>query len=130
MLARPEVEDGLGGALAEVRVVDGAAADAATLQNADCHVLGRSSAHVLEELREHVVLALVEIGGRRPRAFLERDGVEPGARQLAQSDRAAGTRADDDRIDLEGQVAREVAPAEHRAAHCHPSRGRPIIGPS
>ena len=124
VLARPQIEDRVGRALAEVRVVHGAAADAAPLQHADGQVLGRAPAHVLEEQREHVVLALVEVGRRGPAAFFERDRVEPGARQLAQRDRAARARADDDGVDVEREVAREVAAAE-RSRRSSPPLARP-----
>jgi len=131
VIARPELEDGVGGALAQVGVVHGAAADPPALQHPDGHVLGRAPAHVLEQARQHGVLALVEVGDRRPRALLEGDHIQARARELAQGDRAPRPCADDDRVDLERQIALQVAPAKHGAGgHGHPFAGRPTSGPS
>ena len=72
-------------------------------------VVGGPAAAVLEEHREHVLLALVEVGGAVVAALLERDDLQAGTRELAHRDRAAGAGADDDGVDVERDVAAEVA---------------------
>ena len=110
-----------------------AAADAASLQDADGHVGGRAAAGVLEEARQHVVLALVEVARRGVGPLFERDDVEPGARELAQGHGPTGAGPDDDRVDVEHDVLVEVAPGtmppltSPLASH---SRGGPTSGPS
>ena len=91
--------------------MDRAAADAAPAEDADREVLGRAPAAVLEEQRQHVVLALIEVGGAVVAALLERDHLQAGAGELAHRDRAAGAGADDDGVDVERDVGAEVAAA-------------------
>ena len=115
--------------------MDRAPADAAALQNADGHVFGGAAARVLEETRQHVVLALVEVARRGVCALLERDDVEPRARELAKRHGAARPGADDDGVDVEDEILRQVASGDHRAARAHraprqPEAGRPTSGPS
>ena len=107
--AGPEVEDGLRRALAEVRVVHRAAADAAAPEDANAEVLRGATAAILEEERQHVVLALIEIGGAMVSALLERDHLEARARELAHRDGAAGAGADDDRVGVEREIGAKVA---------------------
>jgi hypothetical protein len=102
--ACPNVEHCIWGTLAKVGVVDGAAAHSATLQHAYRHVLGRPPAGVLEQSRQHVVLALIELTGRRTVPFLERYSAHTSARELPQDHRAACSGPYDHRIRIEARA--------------------------
>src|SRR5439155_21101631 len=109
--ARPCVEDLGRRALAEVRVVDRRASDAPPHEDADGAVGGHTRAALLEEKRDHRLFALREIARRVVAALLERDDLEPGAREFAQGHAAPRSRPDDDGIDRLLDVARELATA-------------------
>ncbi len=109
---------------------DGAPADAAPLEHANREVVRHAATALLEEQGQHLLFALVEVGRRVVAALLERDDFESGARQLAESNRAAGARSDHHRVGGERRVAERAGIEDLSGAQRKPPAGRPTSGPS
>ena len=108
--------------------MNGAAADASPLHDADAEIVGRAPAAVLEQEGQHLLFALIEVGRRVVPPLFERDDLRARLRELAQHHRAPRACADDDGVDVERDVLRQVAPTnDHRV---HPPAGRFTSGPS
>jgi hypothetical protein len=90
----PESQDRCGGAEAEAEIVHCRSTHAASLQHADRAVARCAHSGVLEELRDHPVLALVEVLLRVVRALLEHHDVEARRGELGRHHSASRARAD------------------------------------
>jgi hypothetical protein len=124
VLVAPERQDRVGGAEAVAEVVHRGAADAAALEDGDPAVGGLPHARLLEQARQHLVLALREVAAGPVRAGLEHDDVAPARRELRGRHRAARAGADHAHLGAQRFVGVERAGgADHRAVSPRRSRG-------
>jgi hypothetical protein len=93
-----------------------AAADAASLQDADRVVRGAPRSFVLVEIAVGLVLMHVEIGRGPERAFLDHHHREPRLREDFRRGAAARARADDRDVGFERRVARCPRRVDHLPA--------------
>ena len=124
MLLAPQAQDRGRRAEGVAEVVDGRAADATALQDRDSTVRRLAHAGLLEEARQHLVLALREIAARPVLALLEHDDIAARRGELGRGHGAAGARADHAHVRARDEVSPAFAELlDHAGARSAAARG-------